>query len=42
MVNVLDCDIEVSVFELKLSYYVHFWINTLGKCIKPFDLPAID
>ena len=32
MVNVLNCDIDIlSEFELQSHYYVHFWINTLGK-----------
>ena len=29
MYNVLNCDIVVSEFEIYLSYYVNFWINTL-------------
>ena len=29
--NVLDCDIEVSEFELQLRYYIHFQRNTLCK-----------
>ena len=32
--NVLNCDIEVSKFELQLSYYVHFRTNTLGEGIE--------
>ena len=31
MAKVLDCSLEVSVFELYLHHYVHFQINTLGK-----------
>ena len=27
--NVQDGDIVVSEFELRLRYYVHFWINTV-------------
>ena len=26
MANILDCN-----FKLQLDYYIHFWINTLGK-----------
>ena len=37
--NVLDCDIVVSEFELPSSFYVHFWINTLGKDMNPI-IPA--
>ena len=29
--NMLDCDIDVSEFELVSSYYIHFQTNTLGK-----------
>ena len=29
--NVLDCDIVVSKFKLKLHYYVYFHNNTFGK-----------
>ena len=35
VVNVLDCDIVVSEFELQLRYYVQFWTNNLGKGMKP-------
>ena len=31
VVNMLDCDIIVSKFELKLHYYIHFQPNTLKK-----------
>ena len=31
VVNVLECDIIVSKFELQSCYYIHFWTNTLGK-----------
>ena len=30
MAKILDCIIEVSVFELHLPYHVHFRTNTLG------------
>ena len=29
--NVLDYDIIISEFKLKLYYYIHFQTNTLGK-----------
>ena len=29
VINMLDCDIEVSQFELQFRYNVHFWTNTL-------------
>ena len=29
--NVLNCDIEVSEFELQLRYYIHFRTNSLEK-----------
>ena len=29
--KVLNCKIVVSEFKLQDCYYVHFWINTLGK-----------
>ena len=32
----LDCDLEVSEFELQLRYYVHFRINILRKGMNPF------
>ena len=31
---VLDCEIVVSDFELQSRYYIHFWNNTSGKCMK--------
>ena len=34
----LDCDIAISEFELKSSYSVHFWTNTLGKGMNPLIL----
>ena len=42
VVNVQQCNIEVSEFELQLLYYVHFRDNTPGKGMNPFILPAID
>ena len=33
--NVLHCDIVVSEFKLQLCYYIHFWINHLGKAPSP-------
>ena len=41
VVSVLDCDNTVSEFEPQSRYYVLFWINTLGKGINPFILPAM-
>ena len=35
MVEVLDCRIVVSEFELQLRYYIHFRTNTLGKGMNP-------
>ena len=29
--NVQDCSLTVSEFDLQSYYYVHFWINSLGK-----------
>ena len=29
----LDCDLELNKFKLKLLYYIHFQTNALGKCI---------
>ena len=34
MANVLDCDIEVSEFELHCRRYVFFWTNSFGKVMK--------
>ena len=31
VVNVLDCNIVVSEFELKSCYYIHFRTNSLKK-----------
>ena len=42
MVKALDCGIIVSMFELQLRYYVHFWTNTLGKGMNTLILPAMD
>ena len=40
--NMLDCNIIVSKFKLKLCYYVHFWINTTAKsklsCLSSYGL----
>ena len=36
MVNVLDCDIVVSEFELQLRYCVSFRTDTLRKGSNPF------
>ena len=36
VVNVLDCDIVVSEFELQSRYHVHIRINALGKDMNPF------
>ena len=38
VVNVLDCHIVESEFEFRLRYYVHFWNNTLEKCMNLFIL----
>ena len=37
VVNVLDCDIIVSEFELQSGYCVYFRINILGKSINPLS-----
>ena len=42
MADLLVCDIVVREFEFKLHYYIHFGANTLGKCINPFILRAVD
>ena len=31
VVNMQNCDIVVSKFELQLRYYVHFWTNIFEK-----------
>ena len=41
MAKVLDCDLGVSEFEFQSRYYVQFWTNTLGKCMKPLILPVM-
>ena len=33
--------LEVSEFELQLSYYVHFWINILQKYMNPLISPQL-
>ena len=33
--KVLDCDIVVSDFELKICYFVYFRANTIGKAMNP-------
>ena len=38
MVNVLDCDILVIVFELQSYNYIHFHTNTIGKDINSLIL----
>ena len=39
--NVMNCDIVISEFELKSSYYVHFQTNTFGKYVKTFIPPTL-
>ena len=34
VVNVLDCDIVINVFEFQLHYDVHFQTNTIKKRIR--------
>ena len=41
MVKALDCEIVVTEIELQLRYYVYFRINTIGKDMNVFILPAI-
>ena len=41
MAKVMDCRIIVTEFVLQSRYYVHFWVNTLGKGMKPLILPAM-
>ena len=36
------CPRGVSEFGLQSRYYVHFRANTLGKCMNPLILPAMD
>ena len=35
VVNVMNCDIVVSEFELQPHYHIHFRANTFGKGINP-------
>ena len=35
MVNVLDCDIVVSILKLPSRYYIYFRILTSGKGMNP-------
>ena len=42
VVNLLDCDIEVSEFELQSRNYAHFRTNTPHKGINPFIPPAMN
>ena len=37
MVKVLDCSLEVSEFEHKSRYYVHFQTNNLSKDMNPLN-----
>ena len=39
--KVPDCDLQENVFDLQFRYYLHFWTNTLGKCMKPFISPSM-
>ena len=41
VVDVLDCDIIVSEFELLSYYFVHFWTNALAKGMDLLILLAI-
>ena len=41
VVEVLECDPEISEFELQLRCYVHFWTNSLGKSMTPYILPLL-
>ena len=38
--KVLDCDLKVSNFKFKSSYYVHFQTNTLKKGMESPHLPC--
>ena len=40
MVNMLDCDLEVSKFELQLHYHIHLRTNALAKGTEPSYLPS--
>ena len=35
MANELDIDLNVSEFEPKSRYYIHFWTNALWEKYKP-------
>ena len=37
--NMLDCNIMISKFELQLCYCIPIQTNTLGKGINPLNLP---
>ena len=39
MAKELDCDLEVSEFELQSQYYVHFRTNTFRKGMNPHIHP---
>ena len=39
VINMQDCNIIESEFELQLNFYVHFQTNTLGKGMNPL-IPA--
>ena len=41
MAKALDCGIVVSEFKLQSRYYIHFWINNLGKGMNPLIVPAV-
>ena len=41
VVNVLNFDITVSEFKLKLRYYIHFLANTFEKGMKPYTPSAM-
>ena len=41
VVNVLDCNIVVSEFELQSHCYIHFQINTLGKVMNSLILTMV-
>ena len=39
--KVRECNLEVTVFELRTHYYVHFWTNTPGKDMKTLKTPVM-
>ena len=41
MARLLDCSLEVNVFELQSRYYIHFQTNTLGKGVNYLIPPAL-